>query len=479
MSANSLFKETLTVVNVGLKGFGDDIVAAGGQCVALDWQPPAQGDREGGWALAEILDHPAVEAANATALARFIAANPVLIDVATARDVLPGMAGGRRLIVHAGPPIAWPRDVRADARRGAGRRACSKAGPSRSRPRERLVAGGGVELEPCHHQAAVGPMAGIISPSHAGLRRREQGRGQSRVLQLQRRARQGAALRRQRAGGHRPLAHDGRRRRADAACGAGAHRPDRAEAADGAGDQHGRRGAQPQRRRDGALHQAHRAGADRGRRDAPGRRGDARLHRRQRPLLPQPVDGRVQGDVRRGGGRRGQLDGDGDGAQRRQLRRPPLGHRRRLVRSAGQSGRRALLSRLFDRRCRGRSRRFGDHRDRRRRRLRDGGGAGDRQVRRRHADRCDPSQPAHARHHARRQSVVHAAGARLRRGRGRHRRAQGGRLRRAAGHQQRHRAPRGRRRPDRRRRHDRADGLLHGGGEGARAQHRRRPGRPT
>src|SRR6185369_3823890 len=108
MSARSLFKETLTVVNVGLKGFGEDIVAAGGQCVALDWQPPAQGDREGGWALAEILNHPAVEAANATALARFIAANPVLTDVAPARDVLIGMAGGRRLIVHAGPPIAWP-----------------------------------------------------------------------------------------------------------------------------------------------------------------------------------------------------------------------------------------------------------------------------------------------------------------------------------------------------------------------------------
>ena len=52
----------------------------------------------------------------------------------------------------------------------------------------------------------------------------------------------------------------------------------------------------------------------------------------------------------------------------------------------------------------------------------------------------------------------------------RHRRAQGGRQRRAAGHQQRHRAPRGRRRPDRRRRHHGADGVLHGGGEGAGAQ---------
>ncbi len=164
MSAISLFKETLTVVNVGLKGFGEDIVAAGGECVALDWQPPAQGDREGAWALAEILNDPAVEAANATALARFLAANPVLIDVATARDALPGMAGGRRLIVHAGPPIAWPQMC--GPMRGAVLGAVVLEGWADSvDAAERLVARGGIELEPCHHQGAVGPMAGIISPS--------------------------------------------------------------------------------------------------------------------------------------------------------------------------------------------------------------------------------------------------------------------------------------------------------------------------
>src|SRR5439155_16477868 len=102
MAAKPLFKDTLTVVNVGLKGFGDDVIAAGGRCVSLEWQPPAQGDRDGGWALAEVLEHPRIAAANAAALARFIAASPVLIDVATACDVLPGMARGRRLIVHAG-----------------------------------------------------------------------------------------------------------------------------------------------------------------------------------------------------------------------------------------------------------------------------------------------------------------------------------------------------------------------------------------
>ena len=68
-----LFKDTLTVVNVGLQGFADDIVAAGGRCVALAWQPPAQGDRDGGRALAATLARPDVDAANATALARTMA----------------------------------------------------------------------------------------------------------------------------------------------------------------------------------------------------------------------------------------------------------------------------------------------------------------------------------------------------------------------------------------------------------------------
>ena len=164
MAASSLFKETLTVINVGLKGFGDDVMAAGGECVALDWQPPAQGDREGGWALAQILNHPMVEQANAVAFARFIDAHPVLTGIATARDVLPGMAGKRRLILHAGPPIEWP--AMCGPMRGAVVGAVVLEGWADSvEAAQDLVARGAVDLEPCHHQAAVGPMAGIISPS--------------------------------------------------------------------------------------------------------------------------------------------------------------------------------------------------------------------------------------------------------------------------------------------------------------------------
>ena len=161
---NTLFKDSLSVVNVGIKGFGADIVAAGGHCVALDWQPPAQGDRDAAWALAEIFNHPRVEKANADAFGRFAAAQPVLVGVAPARDVLPGMAGGRRLILHAGPPIAWPNMC--GPMQGAVLGAAVLEGWADSvDAASRLVAEGDVDLEPCHHHGAVGPMAGIISPS--------------------------------------------------------------------------------------------------------------------------------------------------------------------------------------------------------------------------------------------------------------------------------------------------------------------------
>jgi hypothetical protein len=160
----TLFKDTLKVVNVGLAGFGDDIVAAGGQCAAIAWQPPAHGDRDAAWALAQVLGHPAIEQANAVAYARFLEAHPVLVDIGVAQEVVPGMASPRRLILHAGPPIAWPQMC--GPMRGAVLGAVILEGWADSiENAARLVDTGKIELEPCHHHGAVGPMAGIISPS--------------------------------------------------------------------------------------------------------------------------------------------------------------------------------------------------------------------------------------------------------------------------------------------------------------------------
>jgi hypothetical protein len=160
----SLFKDGLKVVNVGLAGFRDDIIAAGGDCMAIEWQPPAQGDRDAAWALGRTLGDAAIDDANAVAFARFLEARPVLVDIGVAGEVVPGMASPRPLILHAGPPIAWGKMC--GPMRGAILGAVVLEGWADSiEVADRLVEAGKVELEPCHHHGAVGPMAGIVSPS--------------------------------------------------------------------------------------------------------------------------------------------------------------------------------------------------------------------------------------------------------------------------------------------------------------------------
>ena len=121
-----------------------------------------------------------------------------------------------------------------------------------------------------------------------------------------------------------------------------ARRP-RSAHAHGPGAAHGRRDAPAQRRRLVAARA--RAHAARGpRRRSPPRGGAAgRVRRRQRPVLPQPRDGRGQGHGR-SGSRRGRLHaGDDDGAQRDRLRHPRVGARRALVHRARRDAGRALL----------------------------------------------------------------------------------------------------------------------------------------
>jgi Protein of unknown function (DUF1116) len=103
-----------------------------------------------------------VEAANAAALTRLTSANPVLVDVAPAGEVVEGLED--RMILHAGPPISWERMC--GAMRGSVIALVLWEGwaPTPDAA-ERLVVEGKVRLEPNHHHHAVGPMAGTTSPS--------------------------------------------------------------------------------------------------------------------------------------------------------------------------------------------------------------------------------------------------------------------------------------------------------------------------
>ncbi|HSU81657.1 MAG TPA: DUF1116 domain-containing protein [Thermoanaerobaculia bacterium] len=103
-----------------------------------------------------------IDQANRTAVERMMAARPVLKGLATAREVIPGMSDD--LLLHAGPPIEWTRA--SGPLRGAVIGALLFEGRARDEAGAiALIERGEVRLEPCHHHGAVGPMAGVISPS--------------------------------------------------------------------------------------------------------------------------------------------------------------------------------------------------------------------------------------------------------------------------------------------------------------------------
>jgi hypothetical protein len=157
----TLFGAELRVINAGADLFADALEAQGVPVSRLDWRPPAGGDAEIAAILARLWCDE-VEAANRDALSRLCAAQPVLIDVRPAIEVIPGMT--RETVLHAGPPITWDRMT--GPVRGAVVGALLYEGLADTPDAaERCAASGRVRFDPCHHHAAVGPMAGIITAS--------------------------------------------------------------------------------------------------------------------------------------------------------------------------------------------------------------------------------------------------------------------------------------------------------------------------
>jgi hypothetical protein len=103
-----------------------------------------------------------IDEANRTAVERMLAARPILRRVRRAEEVIPALRG--RKLLHAGPPIPWARA--AGPLRGAMIGACLYEGWAQDAAEAAaLLAAGDVQWEPCHHHGAVGPMAGVTSPS--------------------------------------------------------------------------------------------------------------------------------------------------------------------------------------------------------------------------------------------------------------------------------------------------------------------------
>jgi hypothetical protein len=146
------------IVTAGVSLFDEALAAQAARAERVEWQPPMAGTEE---SLAAVMADPRRVSANERAVERLLAATPHLVDVRPATEAL-GLRTGTFL--HAGPPITWERA--SGPMRGALIGAMLFEGIAHdAEDAQRQLTGPDIELDPCHHHAAVGPMAGVLSPS--------------------------------------------------------------------------------------------------------------------------------------------------------------------------------------------------------------------------------------------------------------------------------------------------------------------------
>lgn len=153
-----MISESLKVINAGLPMIAEAIPGA----VDLDWRPPAFGDSTAA-RRALALDGEPTRAANERAIAAIHAARPVLTGVRPARERIPFLAENHALL-HSGPPIEVADMCGPMVGALIGAALFEEWAATPEQAREDLLAGR-IAVEPCHHHGAVGPMAGVISPS--------------------------------------------------------------------------------------------------------------------------------------------------------------------------------------------------------------------------------------------------------------------------------------------------------------------------
>ena len=160
------------VVTAGAELLADAVAAQAVTTHRVAWQPPA-GDPA---ALASVMADRRRHVANQQALARMLAAEAHLVDVRPAAEAL-GLERGQFL--HAGPPVTWERA--SGPMRGAliGAMLLEGLADDPEQAEAALAAGDGVSWEPCHHRGAVGPMAGVVTPSMWVFELRDDAHGQT------------------------------------------------------------------------------------------------------------------------------------------------------------------------------------------------------------------------------------------------------------------------------------------------------------
>lgn len=101
-----------------------------------------------------------IDEANEAVTQKIMEAQPFLIDVVLAKDLIPEING--KVLLHAGPPMTW--DKMTNPMQGSCIGAALFEGwVDNEEDAVKLLENGGVKFIPCHHVNAVGPMGGITS----------------------------------------------------------------------------------------------------------------------------------------------------------------------------------------------------------------------------------------------------------------------------------------------------------------------------
>jgi hypothetical protein len=156
-----LFTSDLSVVNIGLETFYSTILAQNVGAVHLDWRPPALNNDRLALAIAGF-DQEIISRANQKAFEIINQAEPVLIGIKYAKDVIPGI--DRYTIGHAGPPIPW--EDMCGPLQGAVLGALVYEGVADDLyAAKQLVLADKVRFISNHSMGCVGPMTGMITYS--------------------------------------------------------------------------------------------------------------------------------------------------------------------------------------------------------------------------------------------------------------------------------------------------------------------------
>jgi hypothetical protein len=155
---SELLRREPHIISCGLSMLAEAAREQAARVTQVDWAPPMAGTED---VLVPVLSDPRRLAANALAVERMLAVRAHLVDVAPAGATLDLEPGE---FLHAGPPVSW--DRAAGPLRGALMGAAVFEGLAASPEAAAELAGrGAFALAPCHFRRAVGPMAGVISPS--------------------------------------------------------------------------------------------------------------------------------------------------------------------------------------------------------------------------------------------------------------------------------------------------------------------------